>query len=64
MLTGCIRSTVLSKPNIPANLIQPCDKLNTLDDGAGKSIMLWAIDTVGKYNECEARHAALVKALE
>ena len=29
----------------------------------GKDVLLWAVDTVAKYNECDARHAALVKTL-
>ena len=64
MMTACTKSTVLSKPVIPANLLQPCPNLNEIEQGTGKSIMLWAVDTVAKYNECDARHKALVKALE
>lgn len=30
----------------------------------GKAVLLWSVDTVAKYNECKARHGALVKALE
>lgn len=26
--------------------------------------MIWAVDTVAKYNECDAKHAALVGALK
>jgi len=61
---GCQKSTVLSKPMIPANLLQPCPTLNLIEAGAGKDVLLWAVDTVAKYNECDAKHAALVKALE
>jgi hypothetical protein len=32
--------------------------------GTGKDVLLWAVDTVAKYNECDSKHAALVKALE
>lgn len=49
---------------IPANLLQPCLSLSQLEQGTGKDVLLWAVDTVAKYNECDARHAALVKALE
>lgn len=62
--TGCQKSTVLLKPTIPANLLQPCQNLNKLEQGNGKHVLLWAVDTVAKYNECDARHAALVKAIE
>lgn len=29
----------------------------------GKAVLLWSVDTVAKYNECKARHRALVKAI-
>jgi len=48
---------------IPANLLQPCPTLNKIEDGTGKEVLLWAVDTVAKYNECDAKHAALVKSL-
>lgn len=64
MMMGCQKSTVLSKPVIPANLLQPCSNLNELEQGTGKDVLLWAVDTVAKYNECDSKHAALVKALE
>ena len=49
---------------IPANLLQPCPTLNQIETGTGKDVLLWSVDTVAKYNECDARHKALVKALE
>lgn len=61
MMTACSKSTALYKPVIPANLMQPCEKLNTLDDGTGKPIMLWAIDTVAKNNECAAKVDAWIE---
>lgn len=64
MMTGCTRSTILSKPVIPANLIQPCSNLNELAGTTGKDLMIWSVDTVAKYNDCKARHIAIVKALE
>ncbi|MDC5443780.1 hypothetical protein NRA37_06085 [Acinetobacter baumannii] len=50
------------KPAIPANLIQPCPNLNEIESTTGKDLMIWSVDTVAKYNDCKARHAALVKA--
>jgi len=41
--------------------MQPCDKLNTLDDSTGKVIMLWAVDTVAKDNECAAKVDAWIE---
>ena len=64
MMMGCQKSIVLSKPVIPANLLQPCPTLNQIERGTGKEVLLWAVDTVAKYNECDAKHNALVKALE
>ncbi|HHP8277981.1 TPA: hypothetical protein ACSIXJ_002833 [Acinetobacter baumannii] len=50
------------KPVIPANLIQPCPNLNEIKGTTGKDLMIWSVDTVAKYNDCKARHAALVDA--
>lgn len=62
MMTACSSSTHLS-PVIPANLLEPCPDLQKLESGQGKAVMLWAVDTVAKYNDCKARHGAIVKAL-
>ena len=40
-----------------------CPKLLKLESGQGKEITLWLIDAVAKYNECKAKHGAVVKAL-
>ena len=61
MMTGCSRSTALYKPVIPANLMQPCDKFNSLDEGVGKVITLWAVDTVAKGNDCAAKVDAWIE---
>nr|WP_288406670.1 hypothetical protein [uncultured Acinetobacter sp.] len=63
-MTACTSSTVLLKQDIPANLKQPCPDLNELESGQGKAVLLWSVDTVAKYNECKARHGALVNALK
>ncbi|WP_425551386.1 Rz1-like lysis system protein LysC [Acinetobacter proteolyticus] len=63
-MTACSRSTVLSKPVIPANLLEPCPTFSYLEGGTGKDALLWAVDTVAKGNECAARHSALVDAYE
>lgn len=63
MMTACSNSTHLS-PVVPANLLEPCADLQQLESGQGKALMLWAIDTVAKYNDCKARHGAIVKALK
>ena len=59
-MMGCNSSTHLS-PVIPANLLEPCPDLQILESGQGKVVMLWSIDTIAKYNECKARHGAIVK---
>ncbi|WP_081110050.1 Rz1-like lysis system protein LysC [Acinetobacter venetianus] len=63
-MTGCSKSIALSKPVIPANLLQPCPTLNRLEQDTGKEVLLWAVDTVAKYNECDVRLDALVEAIE
>ncbi|MCJ0827913.1 hypothetical protein MN869_05505 [Acinetobacter sp. NIPH1876] len=59
---GCASSTA-SSPKIPANLLTPCPDLQQLESGQGSVLMLWAIDVVIKYNECQAKHGAIVKVL-
>ncbi|WEI20250.1 hypothetical protein PY247_11380 [Acinetobacter proteolyticus] len=59
---ACSKSIGLSKPVIPANLLEPCPKFSYLEGGTGKDALLWAVDTVAKGNECAARHAALAEA--
>ncbi len=63
MTMGCQQSTHLS-PTIPANLLEPCLDLQKLGSGQGKAVMLWSVDTVAKYNDCKARHGAIVTALK
>lgn len=62
MMMGCQQSTHLS-PTIPANLLEPCPDLQKLEDGTGRVLLIWSVDTVAKYNECKSRHGAIVKAL-
>ncbi|WP_308761584.1 hypothetical protein [Acinetobacter soli] len=63
-MTGCQNLTHSLKPTIPANLLQTCPDINELESGQGKAVLFWSVDTVAKYNECKARHGALVKALK
>ncbi|EXE69854.1 hypothetical protein J585_0735, partial [Acinetobacter baumannii 397971] len=37
---------------------------NELAGTTGKDLIIWSVDTVAKYNDCKARHGALVKTLE
>ncbi|HFX6333881.1 hypothetical protein [Acinetobacter nosocomialis] len=46
---------------MPANLMQPCQSFNKLDDGTGKVITLWAVDTIAKGNECAAKVDAWIE---
>ncbi|EXG72284.1 hypothetical protein J753_0906 [Acinetobacter baumannii 24812_10] len=38
--------------------------MNELAGTTGKDLMIWSVYTVAKYNDCKARHGAIVKALE
>ncbi|RZG48116.1 hypothetical protein EXU28_04605 [Acinetobacter wuhouensis] len=60
---GCSNSTHLSS-TIPANLLAPCPDLQKLEDGTGRTLLIWSVDTVAKYNECKSKHEAIVKAFE
>ena len=61
-ILGCSNSTHLLTV-IPANLMEPCPDLQKLESGQGRAVMLWSVDTVAKYNNCKAKHGAIVKAL-
>lgn len=60
MVMGCQNSTHLS-PTVPSNLLQPVAKLQKLESAQGKAVMLWAVDTVAKYNQCSAQVDALIE---
>lgn len=62
MMTACATSTHLS-PTIPVNLLEPCPDLQQLEDGMGRTLLLWSVDTIAKYNDCKARHLSLINAL-
>ena len=38
--------------------------LQQVESGQGSDLMLWSLDMVIKYNECQAKHSAIVKALK
>lgn len=63
MMMGCTK-LIASSPKIPANLLVPCADLQELESGQGSDLMLWSVDTVIQYNECQTKHGAIVKALE
>ena len=63
MMMGCQQSTHLS-PTVPANLLEPCADLQKLESGQGKEILLWSIDVVAKYNDCKAKHGAVVTIIK
>ncbi|WP_427833801.1 hypothetical protein [Acinetobacter radioresistens] len=48
---------------MPANLLEPCPDLQKLESGQGKVALVWSIDVVAKYNDCKARHGAIVKTI-
>ncbi len=63
MLTGCQR-LIVSSPTIPPNLKQECPELRKIESRQGKDLVLWVVEFVGKYNDCRAKHKALVDSLE
>ena len=64
MLTACANSTpplpTATKP--PPDLVQPCPALQPLGGGTGADVLPWALGVVYQYNDCRARHGALVRA--
>ncbi|MDQ8951821.1 hypothetical protein RFH42_02475 [Acinetobacter rudis] len=41
----------------------PYPDLQKLESGQGSALILWSLDVVVKYNEYQAKHGAMVKAL-
>ena len=65
MMMGCQRLIVPQVTNsLPADLMQPCPELRLLTGTTGQDIVLWSIDTANKYQDCKARHSALVDAVK
>lgn len=64
MITACQSSTppsvVLTEP--PVELTAFCPQLPRLGGKKGKDILPWAHKVVNEYNQCKAKHAALVRA--
>lgn len=52
-----------SSPKYPTSLLQACEDLQKIEDGSGKTILLWAVDTVSKYEECKLKHKKLVESI-
>lgn len=42
----------------------PYPNLQQVESGQGSDLMLWSLDMVIKYSDCQARHSAIVKALK
>ncbi|HFC3682193.1 TPA: hypothetical protein ACFI77_001979 [Neisseria gonorrhoeae] len=53
--------TTAVKP--PVDLVRPCPKLPHLEGNTGADVLPWALKAAGMYNDCRARHGALVRAL-
>lgn len=49
-------------PVILANLFVLCRNLQKMESVQGKTVLLFAVDTVAKYNACKACHGVIVKA--
>ncbi|EHU3214710.1 hypothetical protein AYB08_RS02665 [Acinetobacter baumannii] len=41
--------------------MQPCERFSKLEDGTGKVITPWAVDTIAKGNECAAKVDAWIE---
>lgn len=50
-------------PQVPANLLVPCDPLPLLSDGIAASVLRWSIEVVNQYQDCAASHQALIQAI-
>ena len=63
LMTGCSYSTKLLQAEEPANLRQPCDELEPLQEGANMGDLLkFSTMMAQQYNECRARHGEMSAA--
>ena len=65
MLTGCANFGTQSDRQvpIPPNLLQTCPDLEAPQEGTGKVLLRTMIQWAQQYQDCQARHDQLVKAL-
>lgn len=57
-------SVVSPRPPLPANLIQPCQRLTPLLDGAASSILNKIIEVSQLYYECSRKQEKLIEAVK
>jgi hypothetical protein len=63
-LTACATSTTTYvKPEVPANLTQPCPDLPDIPDRSERSVAEWIVQTITLYYQCAAKHESLVDAV-
>jgi len=65
LLTGCgFSMKPLQTPPVPANAARECAKLEQVAEGADLGVLLQsAVDMAQTYNDCRARHKALIDYL-
>lgn len=59
-----LMSSPQERPPLQGSLIQPCQDLTPLDDGAGASVLRKLVEVSDAYYVCAVRHAQLVKAIQ
>ena len=68
LMTGCASSmqpVVVPRPALPANLTQPCPSIPLLPPHLTMGDLVIAdAELAALYNECRARHKALVEAIK
>ena len=58
------RTPVVAIPELPAYLRQPCEPLNPLEGGDGKSITQWFVTNIPKANACQRKHDGLLESYD
>ena len=58
------RTPVIAIPELPAYLRQPCEPLNILEGGDGKTITKWFVTNVPKANDCQRKYNGLLNAYD
>jgi hypothetical protein len=64
-LTACASwapPSTTAPPPPPPDLAQMCPPLARPADGTAAALLTWGVETARAYNQCAARHRALVEA--
>ncbi len=62
-IAGCAQSPKQQDaPGLQASLRAPCQEPSQPADGSRSTVLRWAVELLGMYQECKSKHARTVEA--